>query len=261
MSWPADRIPVARNKRTSYENFVAECPWCGKDSIFNRASDLGTFEPIDGRDVACQSADCGKPFRIIGDRVNNAHETLVLDCYELIERKHYMSCILNLAQAHEVFFSLFFRVELLYRPFAADPDQELAELNRLAGVLSERLERHAFSSMRALFLQHIVAARAPKNLVEAEKMISALPEQPKDAKVPKDSALDSLSDAKLVPLLKSLKATDIHTCRNKVVHKRAYRPTAAEVHKHLDETGSILFPLTDHLDLDDDINRYTMAQP
>jgi hypothetical protein len=254
-------IPVAKNKRTSYENFVAECPWCGRDSIFNRASDLHTFEPIAGRDVACQRAECGKPFRIMGDRVNNAHETLLFDCDELVERKHYMACILNLAQAYEVFFSLFFRVELLYRPFAADPDQGLDELNRLAEVLSDRLKRHAFSSMRGLFLQHIVAARAPSNLVESAKMVSALPEQPRNVKVPKDSALDSLNDAKLAPLLKSLKATDIHVCRNNVVHKRAYRPTGVEVQKYLEEAESILFPLTDHLDLDDDINRYVMARP
>jgi len=254
-------IPLATNKRTSYENFVAECPWCGRDSIFNRASDLCTFEPIDGRDVACLSAGCGRLFRIGGDRVNNAHETLVFDCYELIERKHYMTCILNLPQAYEVFFSLFFRVELLYKPFAADLDRGIDELNRLAGVLEDRLKDNAFACMRALFLHHIVAAHSPKNLAEAEKMVMALPTRRKDCQDPEDSEIDSLTDAKLVPLLKSLKATDIHKCRNKVVHKGAFRPTADEVKKYLEETESILFPLTDHLDLDDDINRYLMASP
>jgi hypothetical protein len=52
-------MPIARKKRTSYENFVAECPSCGVESIFNRASDL------------------------------------------------------SLTTAYEMFFSLFFRVELL----------------------------------------------------------------------------------------------------------------------------------------------------
>ena len=90
-------IPIASKKRTSYENFVAECPWCSRENIFNRVSDLRTFEPVAGRDVSCQSADCGRPFRIVGDSVNSPHEMLILDCYELIERKHYMNCILNLA--------------------------------------------------------------------------------------------------------------------------------------------------------------------
>src|SRR5260221_158441 len=106
-------IPIAKNRRSSYENFVAQCPCCGKDCIFNRASDLHTLEPIAGLDVSCQSDDCRKPFRSVGDSVNSAHEMLILDCYELIEAKHYMAVILSLTQAYEVFFSLFFRVELL----------------------------------------------------------------------------------------------------------------------------------------------------
>jgi hypothetical protein len=96
---PMNEFSIAKNRRTSYENFVAECPWCGKDCIFNRASDLHTFEPIAGRDVSCQSGDCRKPFRIVGDSVNSAHEMLIFDCYELIERKHYMNCILSLASS------------------------------------------------------------------------------------------------------------------------------------------------------------------
>lgn len=246
-------IPVAKNKRTSYENFAAECPWCGKESIFNRASDLRTFEPIAGRDVSCQSGDCRKPFRIVGDSVNNAHEMLIFDCYELIERKHYMNCILSLAQAYEVFFSLFFRVELLYKPFAANPDQGLAELNRLSEALYERIERYTFAPMRALFLQHIVTGHSPKNLAEASAVIAALPERPQD---PEDAAIESLDDAKLVPLLKALKGTGIHRLRNRVVHKQAYRPTREEVEAALKETRSILFPLTSHLQLHDEINWY-----
>jgi hypothetical protein len=34
---------IARIKVASYENVTADCPWCGKESIFNRASDLRTF--------------------------------------------------------------------------------------------------------------------------------------------------------------------------------------------------------------------------
>jgi len=250
-------IPVARNKRTSYENFVAECPWCGKESIFNRASDLGTFEPIAGRDVLCQSGDCGKPFRIVGDSVNNPHEMLVFDCYELVERKHYMNCILSLAQAFEVFFSLFFRVELLYKPFGADPDQELVDLNRLSEELQERIKEHTFTCMRALFLQHVVTGCSPKNLAEAAAVVAAFPERPGD---PKDAAIEGLGDAKLVPLLRALKATTINRLRNRVVHKHAYRPTREEVAAALDEARSILFPLTSHLDLHDEINWY-MRRP
>jgi hypothetical protein len=149
-------IPIAKNKRTSYENLVAECPYCGYDSIFNRASDLHTFEPIAGLDVTCQSEDCQRPFRIVGDSVNSAHEMLIFDCYELIGNKHYMACILNLAQAYEVFFSLFFRVELLYKPFACDPNHQMSDLNQLLVDLQQRIVQYSFSRMRALFLSFIV---------------------------------------------------------------------------------------------------------
>lgn len=246
-------VPVARNKHTSYENFVAECPWCSKESIFNRASDLRTFEAIAGRDVACQSADCRKPFRIVGDSINSPHEMLIFDCYELVERKHYMNCILSLAQAYEIFFSLFFRVELLYKPFGSDPEQELADLNRLSEELHDKIKEHTFSGMRALFLEHMVTGRSPKNLAEAAAVVAALPDRPRE---PKDAAIESLGDAKLVPLLKAVKATSIHTLRNRVVHKQAYRPTREEVEEAIKETRSVLFPLTRHLQLYDEINWY-----
>jgi hypothetical protein len=81
-----------------------------QESISNRASDLRTFEPICGRDVACENTDCGKLFRIVSDSINGPHEMLIFDCYELVGRKHYMSCILSLTQAYEIFFNLFLRV-------------------------------------------------------------------------------------------------------------------------------------------------------
>ena len=246
-------IPVARNTRTSYENFVAECPWCGRENIFNRASDLHSVEPIAGLDVSCLGADCGKPFRLTGDSVNGPHEMLIFDCYELLERKHYMNAVLSIAQAYEVFFSLFFRVELLYKPFGADPDEDVDELNVVSEALQEKVKEHTFARMRALFLQHIVARPVPRNLAEAAALIAAFPDRPGD---PKDASIDGVADAKLAPLLKALKATTIHTLRNRVVHKQAYRPTRAEVDAALEEARSILFRLTSHLQLHAEINWY-----
>jgi hypothetical protein len=245
-------IPVAKTKETSYENFVAECPSCREEIIFNRASDLRSFEPIAGRNVSCLRAECGKPFRIVGDSINCAHEMLVFGCYELMERKHYMNCILSLAQAYEVFFSLFLRVELLYKPFAADSDDDDA-LNRLAEALREKIERHTFAPMRALVLRHIVFGQSPNDLAAAAQLVAALPEKPGD---PKDADIEGLADRNLVPLLKALKATSIHSLRNRVVHKESYRPTREVVEAALEETRSILSPLTSRLQLRDDINWY-----
>jgi hypothetical protein len=99
--------PYARSHRASYENFTAECPWCGQESIFNRATDLEDLRPIAFRTVSCLNLRCGELFNINGDSVNSRHEMLIFDCHDLLEQKHYMNCILILAQAHEVFFSLF----------------------------------------------------------------------------------------------------------------------------------------------------------
>ena len=237
---------------------MAECPLCCKESIFNRASDLHTFEPISGLDVVCQNLECGKPFRLVGDRVNSRHEMLIYDCYELADRKHYMSCVLNLAQAYEVFFGLYFRVELLYKPFGIDPDRELTDLNRITKSLHDRIMKHTFAPMRALFLQHILSRRLPKNLTEAEAIVATLPEKPGD---PKDVAIENIDDLKLVTLLKSLKSTSIHILRNDVAHKQAYRPTRDQAETAIEETRSILLPLTSHLQLYDDINWYMRRLP
>jgi hypothetical protein len=178
---------------------------------------------------------------------------LIFDCYELIENKHYMACILNLAQAYEVFFSLFFRVELLYKPFACDPDHEMSDLNQLSADLQHRVGQYSFSRMRALFLSFIVTGHSPKTLDKAAAIVSALPKHPL---VPEDTTIENLSDAKLVSLLKALKGTNINTLRNEVVHKGAYRPTREQVDAALRETRSILLPLTSSLQLYDEINWY-----
>ncbi|HLB48597.1 MAG TPA: hypothetical protein VJL59_16445 [Anaerolineales bacterium] len=232
---------------------MAQCPWCEQESIFNRATDLKDLSPIAFRTVSCLNPGCGKPFNINGDSVNSAHEMLVFDCYELLQLKHYMNCILTLAQAYEVFFSLFLRVELLYKPFARDIRKDINHLNWLAEQFSEKVKGHTFAPMRALFLRQFIAGPRPANLAEAEAAIAGLKDHPSD---PKDAEIEALGDKQLVALLKGVKSTTINTLRNRVVHKQAYRPTWEEAEAVLDEACSLLFPLTSRLDLHDDINWY-----
>lgn len=244
-------IPYAKSKRTNYENFIAQCPWCEKDSIFNRATDFNVFAPIAFRTVTCLDTKCGKPFNINGDSVNSAHETLVLDCHELLQFKHYMSCILTLAQAYEVFFNLFLRVELLYKPFAADQDRNQIKLNKLSKSLSKKIAPYSFIKMRALFLKLLVSARHPKSITEAKEIVEALcPCEPTNFE------LNSLSDEHVLKLVRKMKSHGINTLRNKIAHKQAYRPTKKEAELALKETRSILFPLSRRLNLYDDVNWY-----
>lgn len=251
VKYPMAEIPYAKKKRTSYENFAAQCPWCQEESIFNRASDLNDFSPIAFRTVTCLSPSCGNSFNINGDSVNSAHEMLILDCYELLSLKHYMNCILTVTQAYEVFFSLFLRVELLYKPFAADPEKDINQLNNLAKKLAKKIERYPFWQMRALFLRQITCSNIPKNVKEAKEIIEALcPCEPRNTEI------ESLGDEKLIALTKALKSAKVNELRNKIVHKQAYRPTQKEAESALKKARSILFPLSKRLGLYDDINWY-----
>ena len=84
-------------------------------------------------------------------------------------------------------------------------------------------------------------------------MIKELHDPPED---PKDANIQSLSNARLVPHLMALKAIEINTLRNRIVHKQAYRPTRERAESALKDTENILFSLQGHLQLHDDINWY-----
>lgn len=242
--------------KSSYENIIAKCPCCGHECIFNRASELNTFDPIGGLDVSCLNEMCNKKFRLVGDTINQRHEMLIYDCYELLDRKHYMNCILNLCQAYEVFFSLFLRVKFIYKPFAADQNRNIDDLNRLSKIFSKKINKYTFEPMRSLFLIKIIDQHSPLDLIISEKSIENFPEKPT---VPKNSELKLINDPELAKLLMNLKTTKINSLRNSVVHKCAYRPTRIEAEKALVETRSILFPLTKRLELHDDINMYIVS--
>jgi hypothetical protein len=247
-------IPCAEEIQTTYENFTARCPWCGFKNIFNRASDLEDLEPIAHKQVVCLNRDCEQRFTISGDSINPAFEMLIYDCYELRCAKHYAYCILNLAQAFEVFFSQYLRVELLYRPFALDSDRDIEQLNDLVELLYEKVKRHASAAMRNLFFYQVLQQRQARSLSEAEASINALPDRPPE---PSDASIESVTDQRLSALLMRLKYCKVGELRNQVVHKRAYRPKLDEVNEALRETREILLPLASMLRIQsDDLNWY-----
>ena len=66
--------PVAKAKKTDYENIEVDCPSCGQECNFNRASELCTLAPVPGKDVTC--GKCKRDFRLSGDSANERHEML-----------------------------------------------------------------------------------------------------------------------------------------------------------------------------------------
>ena len=248
-------IPSVNIERASYENIEVTCPHCGCESIFNRRSDLCTTERIVGRDVRCLYKECSKPFRVVGDLANERHEMLIYDCRELLERKHYTQCILNTTTAYETFFSLFFRVELAYKPFAAESTLRIGKLNELLLKLQAKTAKYTFHSMRALFLRHIVGQTSVEDLCKAEYIVESDLDQPN---CPSNTEIEALGKdcGNLVEPLLKLNRTEIHRLRNQVAHRKAYRPTREEAVQSLQEAQSILIPLTLNLDLHDDPNWY-----
>lgn len=237
---------------SSYENIRAECPWCRRESIFNRRSDLNGAVAIANKTVECLREDCGKRFVIIGDSANESFEVLVYDAYELIDAKRYIATILTLAQAHEVFFSTWLRVFLAYRPYAHDIEQGLGQLNARLGDLFEATKKLTFGPLRAVFLR-LVLRNSPSSLRDSSRVIAEIPNLVGD---PSDRVVDTCDDPGLRVLLHKLKSSTIHDLRNRVVHQRAYRPSGIEAFNLLEATRETLFGLAARLDVHDDPNWY-----
>ncbi len=245
-TFPSTKIRVA-----TYENVIADCPHCGFECIFNRVSDLKDSEPIGHARVRCERPECGKVFDILGDTIGTRFEMLLYDCPALLERKQYMACVLNVAQAHECFFYAYLRSELLFRPFASsEPDLDL--LNRLSIQLDWQLERQSLSRMRNIFFQCIIIP-TPASLADAEPRIRGLR---KSAEVPANSVnLAGVGDGSMEADLDRLRQTRIGDLRNEVVHKIAKRPTRDEAERAYDD-GQALVGLGLMFGVYEDINIY-----
>lgn len=237
---------------SSYENVRAECPSCRRESIFNRRSDLNSTSPIVRMTVECLREECNTSFAIIGDSVNEAFAMLVFDTHSLIDGKRYMPAILNLAQAHEVFFSTWLRVVLAYRPYAHDLTQGAGQLNARLHDLFNTTKTLSFRRLRAVFLR-LVLRDTPLTLVDASGVIAEIPHLVDE---PSDSEVGSCEDPKLRSLLHKIKSSTIHELRNRVVHQSAYRPSREEAVDALRTTRQTLFGLATRLDVHDDPNWY-----
>ena len=244
---------TASIKVSGYENIVVDCPVCNDEITLNRASDLHTFRPIAGANVSCYK--CGGEFWINGDSINERHEALLYDCHDHLVTKRYMNCILNVCQAYEMFFSLYLRVNLLYRPFTTDRHNGRAStdvLNARFRELASETKKIPFVRMRNIFLALSVGTGGPASLEEAKAYIDGLGAR----SCPSDDELTVGRDKKTSELLLQVKRTKINEMRNDVVHKNGYRPDRSEAEGALKEARSVLFPLTSLLDLHDDVNWY-----
>lgn len=250
----ASQLPLALNRLPTYEAFSGQCPICERWSTFNRISDLQTLTLINPMKIRCQFPDCGSDFIIKGDLANPAWQMLILDCEELKHQKRYMYCILNLAQAFEMYFALYFRVQLLYKPFALEKLHDIEHLNRCHTSLFESTKKSAFYGLRNMFINSILQSHSCSTLSQSDLEIGKLISMKND---PGDTAISTYSDHSMALLLRELRQFNIGELRNDVVHKYAYRPRIEEVEKAVDETARILYAFDHRFGiLADDANHY-----
>ncbi|MBI3200843.1 MAG: hypothetical protein HYZ29_04800 [Myxococcales bacterium] len=244
-------VPSADIEAT-YENVHATCPLCAHQNVYNRRSDLNNLRPIDNARVKCEN--CSDQFDIVGDLINPAHEMLLLDCRPLFDRKHYMQCVLGIAQAYEVFFDHFLHVQLVYRPLGTGGDLDFA--NQLREKLYAKVERFTFEPMRRLFLGMVLGGVAPATLADSEALIDAFPERGGNIRAVSRDELAAVTNEGQRELLLGLHQTTINQLRNQVIHKDAYRPTRDEAWAAYEEASRILFGLTSELRLRGNANYY-----
>lgn len=232
----------------SYENLAATCPACNRESIYNRVSDLGTTELITGREVVCLNNACARPILIGGDTINPAYEMFFYDAAPLYEQKRYAACIINFAQAWELFVANFLRLELAYKPFVVHEDLE--RLNGDRERLYQETKGLTFDRLRNVLINMCIAPE----ISDVSTFVGRLPALKNR---PPEADLAKIADHKVRTHCTTLYHTKLGELRNLVVHKSAYRPRKIDVDQYIEEMASTLLPLGHILGVEgDDVNWY-----
>ena len=226
-----------------YENVAAECTSCGTLNTYNRATDIGHFDPISNQRVLCNNDNCAAPFDIVGDLINPGYEKLLLDSCDLLRAKNYRQAVLSATTAYELFFAHFLRVELVYRPCNRDDsatEDDVEWLNRTSSLLLKRTQRHTFESMRRLFLRATVDGIRPATRAEATDYIDCLPIKPERVA---SIEIEGVADVRLRALLLRVSKATIASLRNQIVHKAAYCPSLDEAKSAVKDAFEAVFSI------------------
>lgn len=248
----------AKIKEANYENIYVDCPYCYKELIFNRISDLKSIMPITRKELKCQNKDCGRVFIVFGDRVTSSRYRWFLDDLDSLKnQKKYGLYVIALCQACEMFMHQAIINKLIdANPIYRDEDgyfkftyntkktengvDEIGIYEKFCNkkeceITNNGLDRHkkymelTFFGLMELFLY--VFKNAKNNKLPTLK------------KMKKDKRLESFS---------MFENTDIHQIRNKVIHKNGYRPSLNDIEKY-DKLISSIYWLSTYLDVHDSL--------
>lgn len=230
--------------KTDYENFSAQCPFCQKWNIYNRASDLQSFDAISGRGVVC--FHCQQDFWINCDSCSLDFKKLILNSWSLVPEKKYMYIVINLCMAYELFFSTYIHNILVVKSVNEqrekimndDEFEMIEECNRLSKMLYNKIKTLTYGTLMSVFIKLVLDQNNPSilEIFQAEKYIKNI--KPASLERLEEEIKKSHIQKKLKGYLLALVCmqrleTSISYLRNKVVHKYAYRPRLMEVEREL----------------------------
>jgi len=230
-------------KIAGYENIYVDCPYCKKENIFNRMSDLKTNRCIVSLNVICQF--CKKEFHISNDKLIYPKFQSILDELEVIKKqKNYRLYILTLCQGIECFFEQAIMNKILDRNAALRNEEGKIDIKRYneeqdklykktiydlcqKGSKKNEFKNATFNDLRIIFLYIFDDERKNDN-----------------------GNLKKLKEDKREKSFKAIEDTKINEIRNKVIHKQAYRPSLEEIEKFNDLIEAIYW-LQSYLKVED----------
>ena len=236
--------PLVEKKDCNYENFIDVCPRCGYRNIYNRRTDLKTFDPIGGLDVEC--FNCHKNFWITGDEVNAPYRYLYYDCRFFEKEKRYMYCIIGFCQAIEMFLSYAIEWKLVWVPHQ-NGIIERTDLDAILKDIRAKFEECGFSRLRNIFfyihLNRKSFCSKPDILNYTNRFSDYW------GRIPSDAEVQACPGPKLATLFLNLKTTQVNELRNDVVHQ-GYRTSLKEVYDCQEETAKIVLDLATGLGIE-----------
>lgn len=212
-----------------YENIYVDCPFCGKENIYNRISDNVGDDISFKKNISCQY--CLEPFSISGDEVVFGRwNWLINDLDRLKKNKEYRLYILNLCQACENFFMQAITNKLVDRnPEIRTNGYISSELwnKKYNELFTSKFKKATFTPLRTRFLDEFNEEKEKNN-----------------------GNLHKMKYDKREECFECIKDTIIGDIRNNVIHKYMYRPSLKEIESFEKLKNSVIW-LQRYLDVRD----------
>lgn len=233
-----------------YEVVTISCLRCGHVNIYNKADDLDDRDDVAGIERPCQNPNCPEIIRIPMETANPPYELFLFDAGWYRRRKRHMQAVAMLAQAFEMFFALGVEVMLIHHPWNATGRTDQATAEDLASRLFDKTQKFAYAKMCSLFI-NLAAQPRPNSFLEAEALLSRVEILASLSEA--NRAIEAVADSDLRMLLTQLRDLPLPSLRNRVLHKRAYRPRASEVDECLKPAHELTSQLWIRLELSESL--------